>query len=40
VQRSGPPPPPDAVDPDTGEPDPLIYRKWLRDWLDYVESQP
>jgi hypothetical protein len=36
----GPPPPPDAVDPSTGEPDPQAYRKWLRDWLAYVESQP
>jgi hippurate hydrolase len=37
----GPPPPPDgAIDPATGEPDPQAYRKWLRDWLDYVESQP
>lgn len=37
----GPPPPPEgAVDPSTGEPDPQAYRKWLRDWLEYVESQP
>jgi hypothetical protein len=37
----GPPPPPDgAVDPRTGEPDPQAYRRWLRDWLEYVESQP
>jgi hypothetical protein len=36
----GPPPPPEAVDPSTGEPDPQAYRKWLREWLAYVESQP
>ena len=36
----GPPPPPDAIDPETGEPDPHAYRKWLREWLDYVEAQP
>jgi hypothetical protein len=35
-----PPPPPDAVDPTTGDPDPAAYRRWLRDWLAYVESQP
>jgi len=40
-KASGPPPPPaNAVDPETGEPDPQAYRKWLRDWLEYVESQP
>jgi DMSO/TMAO reductase YedYZ heme-binding membrane subunit len=37
---SGPPAPPEAVDPNTGEPDPQAYRKWLREWLSYVESQP
>jgi DMSO/TMAO reductase YedYZ heme-binding membrane subunit len=37
----GPPPPPEgAIDPATGEPDPHAYRKWLRDWLEYVETQP
>jgi hypothetical protein len=40
ASRAGPPPPPDGVDPETGEPDPQVYRKWLKDWLDYVESQP
>lgn len=40
-KAGGPPPPPEnAVDPETGEPDPQAYRKWLRDWLEYVESQP
>ncbi|HEX7095909.1 MAG TPA: hypothetical protein VF183_08495 [Acidimicrobiales bacterium] len=39
--RSGPPPPPEnAIDPRTGEPDPQVYRRWLREWLEYVESQP
>ena len=33
-----PPPPPAEVDPTTGEPDPQAYRKWLREWLAYVES--
>jgi DMSO/TMAO reductase YedYZ heme-binding membrane subunit len=37
---TAPPPPPDAVDPATGEPDPQAYRRWLREWLSYVESQP
>ena len=32
------PPPPAEVDPTTGEPDPQAYRKWLREWLVYVES--
>jgi hypothetical protein len=36
---AGPPPPPEA-DPATGEPDPQAYRRWLREWLAYVESQP
>ncbi len=35
---AAPPAPPDAVDPVTGEPDPVAYRKWLKDWLAYVES--
>ncbi len=34
-----PPAPPAAIDPSTGEPDPHAYRKWLREWLVYVESQ-
>ncbi len=34
-----PPAPPSEVDPKTGEPDPQAYRKWLREWLAYVESQ-
>lgn len=34
-----PPAPPTEVDPRTGEPDPQAYRKWLREWLAYVESQ-
>ena len=34
-----PPAPPAAIDPATGEPDPHAYRKWLREWLVYVESQ-
>lgn len=34
-----PPLPPAEVDPTTGEPDPQAYRKWLREWLAYVESQ-
>jgi hypothetical protein len=36
---AGPPPPPDP-DPVTGEADPQAYRRWLREWLAYVESQP
>ena len=28
-----------STDPATGEPDPQAYRKWLRGWLAYVESQ-
>lgn len=36
---AGPPAPPTEVDPITGEPDPQAYRKWLREWLAYVESQ-
>ena len=36
---SAPPSPPAEVDPTTGEPDPQAYRKWLREWLAYVESQ-
>jgi hypothetical protein len=39
AREVGPPPPPDAIDPETGEPDPGAYRKWLREWLSYVESQ-
>jgi DMSO/TMAO reductase YedYZ heme-binding membrane subunit len=39
-EAGGPPPPPEAVDPSTGDPDPQAYRKWLREWLAYVESQP
>jgi hypothetical protein len=35
----GPPSPPTAIDPVTGEPDPTAYRQWLKDWLAYVESQ-
>lgn len=35
----GPPAPPTEIDPATGEPDPQAYRKWLREWLAYVESQ-
>jgi hypothetical protein len=34
-----PPAPPSEIDPKTGEPDPQAYRKWLREWLAYVESQ-
>jgi DMSO/TMAO reductase YedYZ heme-binding membrane subunit len=34
-----PPAPPSEIDPTTGEPDPQAYRKWLREWLAYVESQ-
>jgi DMSO/TMAO reductase YedYZ heme-binding membrane subunit len=37
---SGPPAPPEAIDPTTGDPDPQAYRRWLREWLSYVESQP
>jgi hypothetical protein len=37
---AAPPPPTDAVDPMTGEPDAEAYRQWLRQWLDFVESQP
>jgi DMSO/TMAO reductase YedYZ heme-binding membrane subunit len=40
TRDAGPPPPPDAIDPRTGEPDPHAYRRWLREWLAYVESQP
>jgi DMSO/TMAO reductase YedYZ heme-binding membrane subunit len=36
---AAPPAPPTEVDPLTGEPDPQAYRKWLREWLAYVESQ-
>ena len=36
---AGPPAPPTEIDPITGEPDPQAYRKWLREWLAYVESQ-
>lgn len=40
-RAGGPPPPPQgALDPQTGEPDPQAYRRWLREWLEYVESQP
>jgi Ferric reductase like transmembrane component len=35
---AAPPPPPDADA--SGEPDPQAYRRWLREWLSYVESQP
>jgi hypothetical protein len=35
---SGPPPPPDVDS--SGDPDPQAYRRWLREWLAYVESQP
>lgn len=34
-----PPAPPSEIDSKTGEPDPQAYRKWLREWLAYVESQ-
>lgn len=37
--RLVPPAPPTEIDPSTGEPDPQAYRKWLREWLAYVESQ-
>jgi hypothetical protein len=39
VPSAGPPAPPSAIDPVTGEPDPTAYRQWLKDWLAYVESQ-
>ena len=39
VAPAAPPAPPSEVDPTTGEPDPQAYRKWLREWLAYVESQ-
>lgn len=38
-RAAGPPLPPAEVDPVTGEPDPQAYRKWLKEWLAYVESQ-
>lgn len=33
----GPPPVPDAVDPETGEPDEAAYSAWLKEWLTYAE---
>jgi len=38
ASQAAPPAPPTEVDPTTGEPDPQAYRKWLREWLAYVES--
>lgn len=35
--EGGPPPVPDAVDPETGEPDEAAYSAWLKEWLSYAE---
>jgi DMSO/TMAO reductase YedYZ heme-binding membrane subunit len=40
VRPAAAPRPPDAIDPETGEPDMHAYRRWLHEWLSYVESHP
>jgi DMSO/TMAO reductase YedYZ heme-binding membrane subunit len=40
VRPATAPRPPDAIDPETGEPDMTAYRRWLHEWLTYVESHP